>query len=86
MVKTPVPTGVTEVHLSLTPAQTSVSAWPLAVCDNEKNRTIYEEIHIICGEIIDWMLNILGNKGHNEAGNTNNDDEPVDSSEDVLHP
>jgi hypothetical protein len=29
------------------------------------------------------MLNILGNEDQDEAGNANNDDEPMDSSEDV---
>ena len=75
--------SVTEVHLSLSRAQTSVSVWPLAVCNNEEDQTICEEIHIICGEIIDRMLNILGNEDQDEAGNVNDDDEPMDSSEDV---
>ena len=43
---------------------------------------ICEEIHIICGEIIDRMLNILGNEDQDEAENTIND-EPMDSSKDV---
>ena len=75
--------SVNEVHLSLSRAQTSVSVWPLAVCNNEEDRTICEEIHVICGEIIDRMLNILGNEDQDEAGNANDDDEPMDSSEDV---
>jgi hypothetical protein len=75
--------SVTEVHLSLSRAQTSVSVWPLAVCNNEEHRMICEEIHVICGEIIDQMSNILGNEDQDEAGNANNDDEPMDSSEDV---
>ena len=57
--------------------------WPLTVCNNE-DQMIWEEIHIICGEIIDWISNILGNKGQDEDGNANdNDDEFMDSSEDV---
>ena len=75
--------SVTEVHLSLSRAQTSVSVWLLAVCNNEEHRTICEEIHVICGEIIERMSNILGNEDQHEAGNANNDDEPMDSSEDV---
>jgi len=68
----------------LSRAQTSVSVWPLAVCNNEEDRTICEEIHVICGEIIDRMSNILGNEDQDEAGNANDDDEPMDSSEDEV--
>jgi hypothetical protein len=75
--------SVTEVHLSLSRAQTSVSVWPLAVSNNKEHRTICEEIHVICGEIIDRMSNILGNEDQDEAGNANDDDEPMGSSEDV---
>ena len=75
--------SVTEVHLSLSRAQTSVSVWSLAVCNNKEDWTICEEIHVICGEIIDRMSNILGNEDQDEAGNANDDDEPMGSSEDV---
>jgi hypothetical protein len=75
--------SVSEVHLSLSRAQTSVSAWPVTVCNNEEDRAICEEIHVICGEIIDRMSNILGNEDGDETGNANDDDEPMDSSEDV---
>jgi hypothetical protein len=57
--------------------------WPLVVCNNE-DQMIWEEIHIICGEIINWISNILCNKGQDEDENANdNDDEFMDSSEDV---
>jgi hypothetical protein len=53
------------------------------VCNNEEDQMICKETHIICGEIIDQMSNILGNEDQDETGNANDDDEPMDSSEDV---
>jgi len=76
--------SVSEVHLLLTRAQTSVFAWPLSVCNNEDQMTC-QEIHIICGEIFDRMSNILGNEDQDEGGNADSDDEPMDSSEDVSY-
>ncbi|KIM91402.1 hypothetical protein PILCRDRAFT_599 [Piloderma croceum F 1598] len=75
--------SVPDVHLLLTRAQITISAWVADVCDNEEDQTICEEIRVISRDIMDRMSRILGNEdGHDDGRHEDdNEDESVESSD-----
>jgi hypothetical protein len=78
--------SVPDVHLLLTRAQITISAWVPDVCDNEEDQTICEEVHVISRDIMDCMSRILGNEDGHDDGRCedDNEDESVESSDEEV--